>query len=147
MTREQGSPPITLRIILEEPPPGVDIGLQRGGGSAFEVTQRQRGDGQALRFECHVPLRPGRDGRPGLGGPFVHGPRGGRFLYLDVGTFAGQQDSPWSRRIKVPLPDPETLGAGSCWQARIPGRGGDGSPACGTIRPVDGWRPWVPENW
>ena len=33
---------ITLRIVLEAPPPGVDFGVQKGRGSAFETIQTQR---------------------------------------------------------------------------------------------------------
>ena len=30
---------ITLRIVLETPPPGVDFGIQRGRGSLYETVQ------------------------------------------------------------------------------------------------------------
>jgi hypothetical protein len=30
---------LTLRIIIEQPPPGVDFGLQKGSGSVYETVQ------------------------------------------------------------------------------------------------------------
>jgi len=40
---------------------------------------------------------------PNFLGPFVQGPRGGRFVYVNSGTLAGQADSCWTRRAKVGL--------------------------------------------
>ena len=34
---------------------------------------------------------------------FVQGKAGERFVYLDIGRAAGQHDTEWSRRLKVPL--------------------------------------------
>jgi len=36
-------------------------------------------------------------------GPFVQGRPGSRFVYVNSGTYAGDQKSCWSRRAKVPL--------------------------------------------
>ena len=44
-------PEITLRIVLETPPRGVDFGIQRGRGSLFEVIQKQRSAGGDLSFQ------------------------------------------------------------------------------------------------
>jgi hypothetical protein len=33
---------LTLRIIIEKPPHGVDFALQKGGGSIYETVQKQR---------------------------------------------------------------------------------------------------------
>ena len=33
----------------------------------------------------------------------MHGPPTERFVYVDIGTYAGQKDTLWSRRLKVPL--------------------------------------------
>jgi hypothetical protein len=51
-----------------------------------------------LIFEFKVALK----GTADFGGPFVQGPRE-RFVYVDIGTLAGQQDTQWSRRLKIPL--------------------------------------------
>jgi hypothetical protein len=41
--------------------------------------------------------------RPKLFGPYLQGPPENRFVCVGIGTFAGQKDSSWSRRLKIPL--------------------------------------------
>src|SRR5688500_18645147 len=95
---------ITLRIVLDSPPPGVDFGVQKGRGSAYETIQTLRSTGGDLTFELDVILKGGGAGGPvDFGGAMVQGPRGGRFVYSDLGTLAGQKGTPWSRRLKIPL--------------------------------------------
>jgi hypothetical protein len=56
---------LTLRIVLEAPPPGVDFGLQKGRGAEYETIQTQRSKGNDLRFEFTVGVRAeGRSGTP-----------------------------------------------------------------------------------
>jgi hypothetical protein len=124
---------LTLRIILERPPAGVDFGLQQGRGSGYQTVQVQQSTGADLTFECPVTLKPG----PDFSGPFVQGPKGGRFLYLDIGTLAGQKDSCWSRRLKIPLTGIDREGV---FESRIEGTGSDGGPSCGTVKPFSGWK-------
>jgi hypothetical protein len=124
---------LTLRIILERPPAGVDFGLQQGRGSDYETVQVQRSGGADLIFECSVILKPG----PDFSGPFVQGPKGGRFLYLDIGTLAGQRDSCWTRRLKIPLTG---IGGEGVFETRVPGTGRDGGPSCATVKPFSGWK-------
>jgi len=113
----------------------VDYGLQKGKGSIHETEQKQRSTGGDLHFDFVVTTE-GGDFR----GPYAQGPRGGRFIYIGIGTSAGQFDSIWTRRLKIPLADllPEP---GVSYQARIPGTGRDGSPTCATTRPIGGWTP------
>ena len=115
------------------PPSGVDFGLQEGRGSDYTTAQVQRSTGADLRFECSVNWKPG----PDLAGPFVQGPKGGRFLYIDIGTDAGQRDSVWGRRLKIPLTGIEAEGV---YETRVPGTGADGGPACATVTPFAGWK-------
>ena len=96
---------LTFRIILEGPPPGVDFGLQKGRGNDYEIVQKQRSGKGDLTFEFDVRVKEGKDGAPTLLGPFVQGPPHERFVYVGIGTFAGQTDTPWSRRLKVPFRD------------------------------------------
>ena len=96
---------LNFRIILEDPPAGVDYGLQKGGGNDYEVVQKQRSKSGNLTFEFTARVKEGKDGQPVLLGPFTQGPVGGRFAYLDIGTYAGQMDTPWSRRLKIPFRD------------------------------------------
>ena len=140
---------LRLRIVLESPPAGVAFGLQQGKGADYRTVQTQRSQGDGLTFEGKVTAREDAgDGTPNFLGPLAQGPKGGRFLYIDVGKLAGQEDSTWERRIKVPLTgiswvmveevsaDPDLV-----LEARLPGTGRDGGPSCGTVKLASGWRP------
>ena len=78
-----------------------------------------------------------------LGGPFVQGPADQRFVYLDIGTYAGQADSCWSRRLKITLAGiaMKMIIAGGVLEARVPGTGRDGGPNCASVKDFDGWKP------
>jgi hypothetical protein len=78
-----------------------------------------------------------------LGGPFVQGPRGKRFVYIDIGTYAGQSASSWGRRLKIPLDGipAKFIAAGGILEARVPGTGRDGGPNCATVQDFEGWKP------
>ena len=127
---------VTLRLIIDDPVPGVRYSLQKDD---LPFEPRTAGDGP-LAFELPLTLHP--DGR--LTGPFVRreGPER-RFVYIRIGTSAGDHASPWSRRAKIDIHDiPAALRvADSVLETHLPGRGKDGSPACATVRPVIGWRP------
>ena len=135
---------LTLRIVVEEPPSGVDFALQKGKGSAYEPVQKQRSKGNDLIFEFQPVIRSGvsSDGMS-LAGPFVQGPPRQRFVYLDIGTYAGQSDSHWSRRLKIPLEGitAEITAKGGVFEARVPGTARDGGPNCATVKDFKGWRP------
>ena len=134
----------TLRIIVEQPPRGVDFALQRGSGNAYETVQKQRSEGKDLAFEFQPLIREGvSDSMAALGGPFVQGPPRQRFVYVDIGTYAGQADSCWSRRLKIPLDGitAKMIGSGGVLEARIPGTGRDGGPNCATVKDFEGWKP------
>ena len=130
--------------MVEDPPAGVDYALQNGKGSLYEIDQRQRSEGKDLVFEFLPTVREGvSDAVAALGGPYIQGPRGQRFVYLDIGTCAGQADSCWSRRLKVPLSGitMKMIAAGGVVEARVPGTGRDGGPTCATVKDFDGWKP------
>jgi hypothetical protein len=137
-----------LTILLESPPAGVDFGLQQGKGNDYQTIQKQRSKGGDLRFECVVTAKDNRDdGLPNFLGPLTQGPPTNRFIYIDIGKLAGQNNAVWERRIKVPL-------AGITWkmieqvvtdakltlEARLPGTAKDGGPSCATLRPIGGWK-------
>jgi len=132
---------LKLRIIVESPPSGVDYALQKGSGSVYEIDQRQRSQGKDLAFEF-TPAVKDSVSDP-MAGPFVQGPRGKRFVYLDIGGSAGQHDSFWSRRLKVPLAGitMKMILAGGVIEARVPGTGRDGGPSCARVKEFDGWKP------
>lgn len=138
---------LRLRIKLEDPPPGIDFGLQKGKGSTYETIQKQHSGSEDLNFEFEVGIKRGKDTLFDFSGPIVQGPAGNRFVYIDIGTYAGQKNTVWSRRLKVPLqgmpkeiadclpPNQKKL-----LEIRIPGTGKDGGPNCGTVKPFPGWK-------
>ncbi len=136
-----------LRIVLVAPPSGVDFGLQQGKGSNYTTVQKQRSSGNDLSFTCTITVKNNRkDGLPNFLGPFVQGPTTGRFVYIDIGKLAGQSNTVWDRRIKVPLSaitweliEKVASNSKSVLQARLPGTGKDGGPSCGTVQPLNGW--------
>ena len=127
---------LTLRVVLASPPAGVDFGLQKGKGIPYETIQKQRSTGKDLSFEFTVGLKVG----PDFTGPLVHGPRDERFIYIDIGTAAGQHGSCWSRRLKIPLRGITTDMTNRLLEARVPGTAKDGGPNCATVKPFDGWK-------
>lgn len=133
---------VPLRIILLAPPAGVDFGVQEGKGNDYTILQKQRSAGGDVAFDVRVTVKDGReDGLPNFLGPLTQGPPTGRFIYIGVGTYAGQKDTPWSRRVKVPL-------GGVTWEmirkaakddktvieTRIPGTAKDGGPICASVK-------------
>ena len=135
---------LPLRITLVNPPTGVLFAVQRGKG---ELESPSMSNGKELSFDFSVRIGNREDESPNFLGPFVQGPRGGRFVYVNSGTLAGQADSCWTRRAKVGLKDigwdlvDNVLAETSKrLEARIAGKAGDGGPACATVRLLgDGW--------
>lgn len=130
--------PITLRLTIDDPVPGVAYSLQDKANHPVGVVVAEGGP---LSFDAPVRLAPG----PRFLGEFVRaeGPQR-RFVYIAIGTAAGQH-SIWSRRAKIDIHDipagllDQAL-AGAVLEAVLPGRAKDGGPACATVRPLGGWR-------
>lgn len=135
---------LRLRIIVVSPPPGVRFQLQRGKGD-LEPAARASAGTMTFELDVRVSTRPA--GEPNFLGPFVQGPPAGRFVYINSGTLAGQADSCWTRRAKVPLTGitwaliKRARAAGSVLETEVAGTGRDGGPACATV-PLKsgGWR-------
>jgi uncharacterized protein DUF5990 len=137
---------LSLRITLIKPPPGVPLRLQQGKSDLVPPSSDAEGN---VSFDFTVNIANDRtDGLPKFRGPFVQGPPAGKFIYINSGTYAGQGDSCWSRRAKVPLKGitweliEEALSkSGAVLEARITGTAGDGGPVCATVRLLeDGWK-------
>lgn len=132
-----------LRITIVDPPAGVVFGLQRGEGDV--VSPRQSG-GEPLSFDFDILVREASSSEPArLTGPFVKGPINARFVYINSGTLAGQADSRWTRRAKVPLQaispvliEKALARPGTLLEARINGTAADGGPTCAMVSLRDG---------
>ena len=138
---------IKLQIILTQPPPNVLFGLQKGSGNIYETVQKQKSASQDLLFTFSIKIKgdKGADAFPKFSGRFVQGPAAAKFVYIDIGTCAGQTDTPWSRRLKVPLTGItweviDSLSSDAILQTSVPGTGKDGGPNCATVKPFEGWR-------
>jgi hypothetical protein len=137
---------ITLQIILIKPTPNVIFGLQKGSGNNYETVQKQIFTSSDLSFTFTVKVKGDRSKEelPKFSGNFVQGPVDNKFVYIDIGTYAGQSDTIWSRRLKIPLTgitwkDIDSLSSNSRLQSIVPGTGRDGGPNCATVKPFGGW--------
>ena len=137
---------VRARIVIERPVAGVLHSLQEGDAAVLDP--KRSAGGEALSFDFPLRIERTADGAK-VFGPQVRreGPVR-RFVYIRVGTCAGDLASPWTRRMKIDIHDIEpalldaaiaSSGAGGVLEATIDGTAKDGSPACATIRPVT-WR-------
>ena len=111
----------------------VHVGVQRKA----EVVELVPGDAETAVWEVDVTVK---DGAPvDFAGPFVHGKKGDRFLYLSWGAVT--PGFAMFRRAKLML---AAVDPGVVEEARQPGArlvcrlgltGGDGGPRCAAIRP------------
>jgi len=139
---------VPIQVILIAPPVGIDFGVQEGKGNEYKTIQVQRSKATELRFDCWITAKNNiADGPPNFVGTVVQGPSTGRFIYITIGKSAGQIDSCWQRRIKIPLQgitwemiDSVVDAPKRLLQASIPGTGKDGGPSCATVKPIDGWK-------
>lgn len=148
-----GRPPdieLPMRIVLRRPPAGVRFALQHGAAGAngkAALVGALDADGHGdLVFELTVRARIGDDGSIRFLGPFTQGPPNARFVYITVGTRAGQLDSCWDRRAKVPLAGISAAMAratqaapAAVLEATVEGTLPDGSPTCATRPFVKAW--------
>lgn len=140
---------MNLHIVLTNPPNNVDFGLQKGSGSKYETVQTQRSDSEDLQFNLSINIKGDKqkDPLPKLTGLFVQGQNPEKFIYIDIGTYAGQVDTVWSRRLKIPLTgitweivDIVTTDSAVILETTVPGSGKDGGPNCATVKPFEGWK-------
>jgi len=130
-----GQVEIRMRIVIERPVPGVLHSLQED--DALLDPKRSK-SGEPLSFEFPLRVGPG----PKFFGKQVRreGPVR-RFVYIRIGTSAGDHASPWTRRMKIDIHDIaqallDKAAKGGVLVGTIDGTAKDGSPACATIRPV-----------
>ncbi|QNQ09915.1 DUF5990 family protein [Sphingomonas alpina] len=126
---------IRMRIVIEQPVPGVLHSLQSGDDIPLDPKRSEAGE--RLAFDFPIRIAPG----PGFFGDQVRreGPER-RFVYIRIGQSAGDPSSPWSRRMKIDIHDIEqhlldraTAGDGVI-ELSVNGTGKDGTPACATVQ-------------
>jgi hypothetical protein len=139
LTKHKSSPErLSLRIIVVDAPSNVLWALQLGkdelaGPTAvtktritFDFTVEVVEDSSASGFR--------------LRGPAVQGRPGGRFVYLRIGTYAGQADTPFARRAKITLEglsrklvEAAKAERSGRLEAHFAGTDSKGGPACATV--------------
>jgi len=142
------SPPpetLPLRIIIEQPLPGVALALQHGKDGLQMPTAASPAQ---VVFDFSVRVgTPQADRAPNFLGPFAQGPAAGRFVYVGVGRRAGQAKSVCDGRMKVPLTGISQAqvkdvasGSGKRLAVHVPGRNPKGGPTVATVKlPEDAW--------
>jgi Family of unknown function (DUF5990) len=114
----------------------VHVGVQRLG----EVVDLYPGDATKAEWSFEVTLKE-LDGGMDFGGPFVHGRRGDRFVYLSWGAVDGDGFRMF-RRAKLHFADipPEVLASATetgALRARVVMSDRWGNPRCARVRPPD----------
>lgn len=133
---------VPFRIVVIDPLPGVDMKVQKGRDELLEP-ETVTSDARVFEFSVLADM----DVEPlNFLGPFAHGPKDARFIYLNSGTYAGQMNSCWSRRAKLSLMAipkeavESVLGLpGSRIETTIIGIGRDGGPVCAGVKGLE-WR-------
>lgn len=147
---------LRLRIVCLQPLDptwhDAEFGLQekRAGNWMLHPGKRQANGDFVFDFECDVkPRRP--DASPDLGGRFVHGQPGERFVYLSWkprGWTPGEPEpgAPHCvRRMKIHLKSVKwlqvesVLDGNSVLQATVLGTAKDGGPNCASVSLIGGW--------
>jgi hypothetical protein len=119
---------------------GIHVGVQRGS----EVLGLVPGDAGDAVFDINVDIVADADGLPDFRGPYVHGRRGERFVYLSWGEVDDAGTFTMFRRLKLhlaPLVEqstPETVFAARRIQAILELTDTKGRPLAASVRP-----PWV----
>jgi len=115
----------------------VHVGVQRGR----EVVGVVPGNAAEARWDVEVGIVAAPDGGIDFRGPYVHGKRGERFLYLSWGRIGTDGAFAMFRRAKLHLAtiaDEQLQGAlqrGATLEARLRLTDGRGGPICASVRP------------
>ena len=120
--------------------PGTDahVGVQR----EREVIELVPADASEAEWTFDVTTKPLDDGSTDFGGPFVHGRRGERFLYLSWGTVGANGEFEMFRRAKLMFADcrdevlAEALRRGNL-VCRVRMTDAHGNPRCARVREPD----------
>lgn len=129
---------LPLRINVLKPPPGVLWALQLGQNELVKPTSITS---KRITFEFEVDVIP--DATVAgfrLGGKAVQGKVGERFVYLCIGAYAGQVDTPIGRRAKIRLEGitrkliaASKAKRGGLLEVEFAGTDSKGDPSCATV--------------
>jgi Family of unknown function (DUF5990) len=77
-------------------------------------------------------------------GKFAQGPKDARFIYVNSGTYAGQEGTCWGRRAKLALQsitrdqvENVLRNDGARMQTTMQGTGRDGGPTCASVKGIE----------
>jgi len=133
---------LKFRLIVEEPLAGVTYAIQCGKSN---VEAPKHSSKKKLTFEFPLTLADIGTEPPRLTGAYAQGPPSKRFVYVNTGTAAGQKNTCWTRRAKIPLNGikratiEEAMSDDVVLEARFHGIGKDGGPACATVPLTREW--------
>ena len=135
---------LALRIVVVDPPPNVLWALQLGQDESVKPSSATK---SRISFDFAVEVADGSQGTFRLRGPAVQGRPGERFVYLRIGTYAGQTGTDVARRAKIGLEGitPKLLDAvrakrGGVLEVQFAGTDSKGGAACATVPLLgNGW--------
>lgn len=132
---------IPVRIIVLRPLAGVAMLVQRGKDELLPPSTKSA---ESLIFDLELTVDM-TETRPNFLGKYAQGPRDGRFVYVNSGTYADQH-SLWGRRAKISLMNItgeqiQTVftKAGTVLQTEFEGIGRDGGPTCASVKGIE-WK-------
>ena len=133
---------IPLRIIVDNPLPGVSMMVQRGRDELLKPVVASQ---KELRFEFEIDVDVSEVGLNFLG-KYAQGPKNARFVYVNSGTYAGEHHIGWGRRAKLSLMTitrehvEKILGSNDLvLETTMPGVGRDGGPICASVKGIE-WK-------
>jgi hypothetical protein len=137
--------PLALRIVVLDPPPNVLWALQLGKDDMAKPSSSTKSR-ISFDFSVEVVDRTSK-GAFRLRGAAVQGRPGERFVYLRIGTYAGQTGTDVARRAKIGLEGitPKLLDAvkvkrGGVLEVQFAGTDSKGCAACATVPLLgNGW--------
>jgi hypothetical protein len=144
---------LPIRVTVINPPLGVTFAMQRGKD---ELLPPSKVSSKSLVFDLSIRVSERKaGGAPNMLGPYAQGKPDDRFLYLNSGTLAGQENSCWTRRAKIKtgginwqLIEATFATPGAFLEVQIDGQAKDGGPCCATVPLAKTWevRPTRPST-
>jgi hypothetical protein len=134
-----------MRIVVLDPPPNILWALQIGRD---EMAKPSSATHSRISFDFTAEVVNGSSKRAfHLRGPAVQGRSGERFVYLRIGTYAGQTGTDVARRAKIGLEgitqrllDATKAKRAGVLEVQIAGTDSKGRAACATVPLLgDGW--------